>query len=84
MSGIPNWTHDIGGYTMEDALFVARPGAMLEEWRELNTRWFQFGAFSPLFRSHGENIPREIYEPRAAGLADLRRRWPGTTSCATG
>ena len=34
----------------------------LEEWRELNLRWFQFGAFSPLFRSHGEAPRREIYE----------------------
>ena len=25
-------------------------------------RWFQFGAFSPLFRSHGESPKREIYE----------------------
>jgi alpha-D-xyloside xylohydrolase len=61
MSGIPNWTHDIGGYTME-ARYASRDPAHIEEWRELNTRWFQFGAFSPLFRSHGETIPREIYE----------------------
>jgi alpha-D-xyloside xylohydrolase len=35
--------------------------ADLEEWRELNLRWFQFGAFVPLFRSHGEFPLREIY-----------------------
>src|SRR3546814_15423033 len=34
----------------------------LAEWRELNLRWFQFGAFSPLFRSHGEMPWREIFE----------------------
>jgi alpha-D-xyloside xylohydrolase len=33
----------------------------LEEWRELNLRWFQFGAFAPLFRSHGEFPFREIF-----------------------
>jgi alpha-D-xyloside xylohydrolase len=60
MSGDPNWSHDIGGYTQE--LRFQKPNAAdLAEWRELNTRWFQFGAFSPLFRSHGENIHREIY-----------------------
>jgi alpha-D-xyloside xylohydrolase len=66
MSGIPNWTHDIGGYTMEQR-YVSHDPAHVEEWRELNTRWFQFGAFSPLFRSHGENIPREIYEMAPQG-----------------
>ncbi|MDE5786705.1 MAG: DUF5110 domain-containing protein, partial [Duncaniella sp.] len=33
----------------------------LEEWRELNTRWYQFGAFVPLFRSHGQWPFREVY-----------------------
>ena len=66
MSGIPNWTHDIGGYTMETR-YSSHDPAHVEEWRELNTRWFQFGAFSPLFRSHGENIPREIYEMAPQG-----------------
>jgi alpha-D-xyloside xylohydrolase len=60
MSGDPNWTHDIGGYTMEPR-FQKPSAADLDEWRELNDRWFQFGAFSPLFRSHGENIKREMY-----------------------
>ena len=60
LSGVPNWSHDIGGYTMEDR-YLKPNAADLAEWRELNTRWFQFGAFSPIFRSHGENIPREMY-----------------------
>jgi alpha-D-xyloside xylohydrolase len=34
----------------------------LEEWRELNARWFQFGTFSPLTRLHGEQKPREPWE----------------------
>ncbi|AJP72087.1 TIM-barrel domain-containing protein [Sphingomonas hengshuiensis] len=61
MSGIPNWTHDIGGFALEDRYTNQEP-AHLAEWRELNLRWFQFGAFSPLFRSHGETPKREIYE----------------------
>ncbi|WP_380779037.1 TIM-barrel domain-containing protein [Sphingomonas sp. R86520] len=63
MSGIPNWTHDIGGFALEDRYSAKTPtAANLDEWRELNLRWFQFGAFSPLFRSHGESPYREIYE----------------------
>jgi len=60
MSGDPNWSHDIGGFAHEDR-YTDPKGADLDEWRELNTRWFQFGAFSPLFRSHGEYPFREIY-----------------------
>ncbi len=61
LSGIPNWTHDIGGFSVEDRYSSGNPDH-LAEWRELNLRWFQFGAFSPLFRSHGEAPFREIYE----------------------
>ena len=68
MSGIPNWTHDIGGFALEDRYTNQEP-AHLAEWRELNLRWFQFGAFSPLFRSHGETPKREIYEIAPAGSA---------------
>ena len=66
LSGDPNWSHDIGGYTMEQR-FIKPGAADLAEWRELNTRWFQFGAFSPIFRSHGENIKREIFEMSPPG-----------------
>jgi alpha-D-xyloside xylohydrolase len=75
MSGIPNWTHDIGGYAQETRFQGMDVGGLqenrasggtgtaedLKEWRELNQRWFQFGAFSPLFRSHGEGVKREIF-----------------------
>ena len=68
-SGIPYWTHDIGGFCVEDryvkgAKEVDKTGvenADMKEWRELNTRWYQFGAFSPLFRSHGQKPFREIF-----------------------
>ncbi|WP_193161955.1 TIM-barrel domain-containing protein [Microbulbifer hainanensis] len=71
MSGMPYWTFDIGGFTPEDRYryngdtVVGNTDQMAqseqEEWRELNLRWFQFGAFVPLFRSHGQNPYREIY-----------------------
>ena len=61
-SGLPNWTFDIGGFANEARYSAQKPAAAdLEEWRELNLRWFQFGAFAPLFRSHGELPLREIY-----------------------
>ncbi|MDE1938250.1 MAG: DUF5110 domain-containing protein [Alphaproteobacteria bacterium] len=62
MSGIPNWSFDIGGYTMENRYAVHPTPAAKAEWTELYTRWFQFGAFVPIFRSHGELVKREIYE----------------------
>lgn len=42
LSGIPYWGTDIGG-------FVPTP----QYTGELHVRWFQFGAFCPLFRAHG-------------------------------
>ncbi len=60
MSGIPYWTMDIGGFSVESR-FHNPSAADLEEWRELMTRWHQYGAFVPLFRSHGEFPFREIY-----------------------
>ena len=62
LSGLPYWTTDIGGFFVEDKYDKPAPhGAALEEWRELNTRWYQFGAFCPLFRSHGQYPYREIF-----------------------
>ena len=60
VAGVPNWTHDIGGFALEDRYSRQEP-AHLPEWRELYLRWFQFGAFTPLFRSHGEFPNRETY-----------------------
>jgi len=60
MSGIPWWTMDIGGFSVESRYHNPSP-ADLDEWRELMTRWHQYGAFVPLFRSHGEFPFREIY-----------------------
>jgi alpha-D-xyloside xylohydrolase len=62
ISGIPYWTMDIGGFCVENRYARAQEGSEdMEEWRELNARWFQFGSFCPLFRSHGQFPLREIY-----------------------
>jgi len=60
LSGIPYWTFDIGGFAVERR-YENASGKDLDEWRELMTRWFQFGAFCPLFRIHGQYPYREIY-----------------------
>ena len=67
MSGIPYWTMDIGGFCVEDRYVraqleydrSAKENKDLKEWRELNARWYQFGAFAPLFRAHGQFPYRE-------------------------
>jgi alpha-D-xyloside xylohydrolase len=50
IAGIPWWTTDIGGFHGGDASD--------EDFRELVIRWFQYGAFCPLFRLHGDREPR--------------------------
>lgn len=64
ISGVPYWTMDIGGFSVP-ARFSAQEGMTAEnaeEWREMNTRWFQFGAFVPILRVHGEFPNREMWE----------------------
>jgi alpha-D-xyloside xylohydrolase len=62
IAGVPYWTQDVGGYTMQEK-FAAKQTkpADDEEWYELNTRWFEFGTFTPLLRVHGELRPREMW-----------------------
>lgn len=46
LSGMPYWTTDIGGYLYTDWSTAAN--------NELMIRWFQYGAFCPIFRIHGQ------------------------------
>lgn len=62
MSGNPYWTMDIGGFCVQKRFEQAKEGSEdMKEWRELNSRWTQFGAFVPLFRTHGQYPFREVY-----------------------
>lgn len=62
MSGNPYWTMDIGGFCVQKRFERASEGSEdMNEWRELNARWTQFGAFVPLFRTHGQYPFREVY-----------------------
>ena len=58
MSGIPFWGMDIGGFSVMGKFYDE---ANQEEWRELQTRWHQFGTFVPLFRTHGQWPQRELW-----------------------
>lgn len=54
LSGIPWWTTDIGGFLGGD------PESPY--FRELVVRWFQYGAFCPLFRLHGFREPARDWD----------------------
>ena len=42
---------------------AASPAAAdVTEWRELNTRWFEWATFLPLLRVHGQAPPRELWQ----------------------
>lgn len=60
MMGIPNWNSDIGGF------FAGRwgkgGGTKNPRYQELYVRWMQFGTFCPMMRSHGTDLPREIWQ----------------------
>lgn len=57
LSGVPYWTTDIGGFFANEY----PKGGEDPAYQELFTRWYQWGAFCPLFRVHGTTVPREIW-----------------------
>jgi alpha-glucosidase (family GH31 glycosyl hydrolase) len=61
LSGVPYWGTDVGGFI----------GPVASD--ELYVRWFQFGAFSPIFRPHGQDRPTAPFEFSDAALAICRR-----------
>jgi alpha-D-xyloside xylohydrolase len=63
LSGLPYWTMDVGGFSVPPRFSRERQTPEdADEWRELNTRWFQFGTFSPLLRVHGQFPFREMWQ----------------------
>jgi alpha-D-xyloside xylohydrolase len=57
LTGMPYWTTDIGGFF--------RPGQGQytdEKYHEILTRWFQWGAFNPIFRMHGYQTETEPWK----------------------
>ncbi len=70
--GLPYWTLDIGAFFVKrgipwfwDGGYDA--GSEDAGYRELYVRWFQYGAFLPVFRSHGTDCPREPWQFGSCG-----------------
>ena len=63
LTGNPNFNTDIGGFfcnaynTLGPASAPRNP-----QYQELYVRWMQYGLFCPVFRSHGADAPREIWQ----------------------
>jgi alpha-D-xyloside xylohydrolase len=55
-SGFPYWTTDIGGFFRPADQYTS------PEYHELLIRWFQFGAFCPIFRIHGFRSETEMWK----------------------
>lgn len=62
MSGIPYWTFDIGAFVIGAYEGIFMNGGKDPAYQELYNRMFQLGVFTPIFRSHGSETPREIWE----------------------
>ncbi len=65
-SGLPYWTTDIGAFFVKKSTYWYWQGLYNETtndagYRELFTRWYQWGAFLPVFRGHGTDCRRELW-----------------------
>jgi len=56
LSGMPYWTTDIAGYTTPEENAPSNP-----QYQELYTRWFEFGTFCPILRTHGHRPANELF-----------------------
>ena len=63
MTGCPNFNTDIGGFFCGSYNTDGTGSAPRNpQYQELYVRWMQYGLFCPVFRSHGADAPREIYQ----------------------
>jgi alpha-D-xyloside xylohydrolase len=56
VSGYPYWTTDIGGYWPPNGSVFSDPS-----YEELYARWFEYGVFCPIFRTHGHREHNELW-----------------------
>ena len=63
LTGNPNFNTDIGGFFC-GSYNTKGPGSAPQnpQYQELYVRWMQYGLFCPIFRSHGADAPREIWQ----------------------
>ncbi len=67
VTGEPYWSMDIGAFFVkrQKQWFWAgqyQGGCADMAYRELYLRWLQYGVFVPMFRSHGTDTPREVWQ----------------------
>ncbi len=60
LTGNPNFNSDIGGFF--GGVYKRNGGPQNKMFQELYVRWLQYGTFTPMMRSHGTDVPREIYQ----------------------
>jgi len=63
LTGNPNFNTDIGGFFCGSYNTKGAGSAPRNpQFQELYVRWMQYGLFCPVFRSHGADAPREIWQ----------------------
>jgi alpha-D-xyloside xylohydrolase len=67
LTGLPYWTTDIGGFFRPGKGQYTDPG-----YRELLTRWFQWGALNPVFRVHGYQTETEPWNYGDTVMENMR------------
>ena len=60
LTGNPNFNSDIGGFF--GGVYKRNGGPQNKMFQELYVRWLQYGTFTAMMRSHGTDVPREIYQ----------------------
>lgn len=84
LTGNPNFNSDLGGFFAGsyNRSWRGKPAYENPAYRELYLRWMQQGVFTPMMRSHGADVPRELFYYGQAGepvydamLAAIRLRY---------
>jgi len=63
LTGNPNFNSDLGGFFANSYNESYMDGSAPKNplYQELYVRWMQYGVFCPMMRSHGTEVPRELY-----------------------
>lgn len=84
LTGNPNFNSDLGGFFANNYNERSQDGSAVKNplYQELYIRWMQYGIFCPMMRSHGTEVPRELYYYGQAGepvydalLGAVKRRY---------
>ena len=69
LTGNPNFNSDLGGFFANSYNERSQDGSATQNplYQELYVRWMQYGVFCPMMRSHGTEVPRELYYYGQAG-----------------